>query len=264
MFGFFEGFAGKVVVAGAGFAVGGFAEWIRSKLKRRRERIEVEKGHRFKTIDFKYLFVSQREDKHRLHVESLGSLPLDLWLPVEYTREALIHRAASTGTHESVVPMQGSLGSFVLEELHGLVCMIAPKAGYANHRWVLVPVFETYTTLDISTPTVLLVRLDDLKYFGNFAKCRDLQVLYGSDGAKILTTMEIERKFRAQCERFVKARSEGRTTRHLEEMWVINLGLNTQVEDPLPELVESGVQRPWRNVPWERYAAELSALGYQS
>lgn len=264
MFGIFEGVTGKIFVAGLGFVVGGFAEWVRTKLRRRREKQEVEKGHRFKTIDFKYVFVTGSEGKQRLHVESLGSLPLDLWLPVEYTRDALIQRASSTAKHESVVPMEGSLGSFVLEELHGLVRMIAPKAGYEPENWVLVPIFETYNALDISTPTVLLVRLTDLPIFASFHDCKDLQVLFGADGSKILTAMEVKVKWERQCRDFVEARATGRSTHHLEHMWLVSLGLNTKVKEPDPALVASGAQRPWRPVPWERYAEELKLLGLQS
>lgn len=226
--------------------------------RRYREQKAIDLGRRFETLEFAYMFVDTKGDKPRLIVKSLGGLPLESHIPNQTVRDHLLTYAWDTTKHESVIPMPGQLGSYVLKELHGLLKILAPRSGYDLKRWVMVAVFETYEELMFHQPVVLLVRPEDLELFCNFAKCREVQVYNGSDGSKLLTGMEICRKFKAQLERFNAAREAGKTTRHLEEMWVVELRLDLSFLEP------DQFSKPFRSVPWERFASSLKALNLDS
>ncbi|MBC8116094.1 MAG: hypothetical protein H7062_17030, partial [Candidatus Saccharimonas sp.] len=124
----------------------------------------------------------------------------------------------------------------------------------------MVPILETYRPLHYVAPTVLLIRKADLAIFKSFESCRDLLVHHGSDAAKILTLMEVSRKFDAQRERLARARASGASTQYLEEMWLLDLCLSTDVIEPTPQEVATGALKPFRQAPWDRFSSTLDAL----
>jgi hypothetical protein len=161
----------------------------------------------------------------------------------------------------SVIAMEGKLGSFVLRELHGHLQTLLPEKGGHRDWWVMVPILETYRPLQYIAPTVLLVRKSDLRLFASFDSCRDILVHHGSDAAKILTLIEVCQKFEKQKRILAKARAEGRSTQYLEEMWLLDLALPTDFVEPTEDEVEMGDLKPFRLPPWERFAPTLKDLG---
>jgi len=161
----------------------------------------------------------------------------------------------------SVIAMEGRLGSFVLRELHGHLRTLLEESGQRREWWVMTPILETYRPLQYVAPTVLLIRKQDLPLFASFETCQDLLVHHGSDAAKILTLMEVYRKFNAQQQCLSQARAAGRSTQYLEEMWLLDLCLSTEMVEPTAEEVAAGALKPFRTPPWERFAPTLKELG---
>ena len=86
-------------------------------------------------------------------------------------------------------------------------------------------------------------------------------VHHGSDAAKILTLMEVYRKFGIQQQTLAEARKEGRSTQYLEEMWMLDLCLSTNFVEPTSDEVEEGSLKPFRLPPWDRFEPTLKSLG---
>jgi hypothetical protein len=215
-------------------------------------------------LEFAYAYVpSDRDGRRRLVVRMVGCLPLKVFVAKDAIRLHLLGltRESLEDESNSVIAMEGKLGSFVLRELYGhLQSLLHETAGH-REWWVMVPILETYRPLQYVAPTVLLVRKEDLPLFASFETCKDLLVHHGSDAAKILTLMEVHRKFVVQQQRLARARAEGRSTQYLEEMWLLDLCLPTDMKEPTANEVADGTLKPFRLPPWDRFAQTLKLLG---
>ena len=250
------------ILIGAGFAL--FTAWMAGWWRRRREMQEIQHGQQFQQLEFAYVFVTTGNDGlRRLVVRTIGCLPLKVFVAKDAIRSHLLgltHESASDELN-SVIPMEGKLGSFVLRELHGHMRTLLEESGQRREWWVMVPVLETFRPLQYVAPTVLLIRKQDLELFASFDTCKDVLVHHGSDAAKILTLMEVHRKFAVQQQRLAQARAAGRSTQYLEEMWLLDLCLSTDMTEPTAEEVAAGTLKPFRQPPWDRFAPSLKALG---
>lgn len=249
------------VVIGATAAL--VTTWFAAYRRRRREMSEINRGQQFQQLEFAYAFVtSNGEGQRRLAVRMIGCLPLKTFVAKDAIREHLLGLTRDSAEDEvnSVIPMDGKLGSFVLRELHGHLRTLVRETGDRREWWVMVPILETYRPLHYVAPTVLLIRKADLAIFQSFESCRDLLVHHGSDAAKILTLMEVSRKYDAQRERLATARASGASTQYLEEMWLLDLCLSTDVIEPTPHEVATGALKPFRPAPWDRFSATLDTL----
>ncbi|HEY4260463.1 MAG TPA: hypothetical protein VGM98_09890, partial [Schlesneria sp.] len=220
--------------------------------------------HQFQQLEFTYAHVTtDRSGQRRFVVRMIGCLPLKVFVAKDAIRSHLLGLTRDSADDElnSVIAMEGKLGSFVLRELHGHLRTLLEEKGLKREWWLMAPILETYRPLHYVAPTVLLVRKSDLPNFASFESCQDLLVHHGSDAAKILTLMEVHRKFKVQEQRLAKARAEGRSTQYLEEMWLLDLCLSTDMLEPTGEEVAAGTLKPFRVAPWDRFAATLHQLG---
>ena len=250
-----------------GAAVAILTTWLARWWRRRRELQEIHHGHQFQQLEFAYVFVVPgRDGRRRLAVRMIGCLPLQIFVAKDAIRSHLLGltRASAEDEHNSVIAMEGKLGSFVLRELHGHLRTLLQEEGHQREWWVMVPILETYRPIQYVAPTVLLVRKSDLPIFASLESCRDLLVHHGSDAAKILTLIEVQRKFGLQQQQLAQARAEGKSTQYLEEMWLLDLCLSTELCEPTESEIESGSLKPFREPPWERFAETLKALGLDS
>lgn len=250
---------GIVIGAVVAFGTTGLARWWRY----RREMREIRCGQQFQQLEFAYAFVTKGQDgMRRLIVRTIGSLPLKVFVAKDAIRSHLLGLSHDSANDElnSVIPMEGKLGSFVLRELHGHLRTLLEESGTKREWWVMVPILETYRPLHYVAPMVLLVRKSDLELFASFNQCKDLLVHHGSDAAKILTLMEVHRKFAVQQQRLATARAEGKSTQYIEEMWLLDLCLTTDMVEPTREEVAAGELKPFRVPPWERFEKTLVSM----
>ena len=56
-------------------------------------------------------------------------------------------------------------------------------------------------------------------------------------------------------------RDRGRSTQYLEEMWLLDLCLSTDMLEPTTAEVKAGTLKPFRQSPWLRFAPTLKELG---
>jgi hypothetical protein len=74
--------------------------------------------------------------------------------------------------------------------------------------------------------TILLISAKDLALFEDWRACREVQVEHGADGARILTLMEMAKRFRLEQERLTELRRAGKRTRYVETMYTLDLALD--------------------------------------
>jgi len=242
------------IVIGAVFALS--TAWAARWWRRRREMREIHHGQQFQQLEFAYAFVTTGQDG-RMHLV----VPLKIFVAKDSIRSHLLGLTRDSADDElnSVIAMEGKLGSFVLRELHGHLRSLLEEKGNRREWWIMAPILETYRPLQYVAPTVLLVRKQDLDLFASFETCRELLVHHGSDAAKILTLMEVHRKFKIQQQRLATARANGQSTQYLEEMWLLDLA--TEMLEPTDDDVATGTLKPFREPPWDRFTPTLKLLG---
>lgn len=100
--------------------------------------------------------------------------------------------------------------------------------------------------------TIILIAVKDLALFENWAGCRGVRVEHGSDGSRVLTLMELARRFRAEQAEVARRRTAGERTRWVETMYVLDLALDRRTA-PIPT----------KPVPWGRFEAVLKAMSLE-
>ena len=85
--------------------------------------------------------------------------------------------------------------------------------------------------------------------FDDWTQVRSIQVEHGSDGARILSLMEMAKRFRAEQETIAALRAAGKRTAFMETMYVLDLALDHRCAN-----------LPVKPVPWSRYTNVLKAL----
>ena len=136
--------------------------------RRRREMREIIHGQQFQQLEFAYAFVTTGHDgRRRLVVRMIGCLPLKVFVAKDAIRSHLLGLTRESAEDElnSVISMEGKLGSFVLRELHGHLRTLLEEKGDLREWWVMAPILETYRPLQYVAPTVLLIRKKDLEIF---------------------------------------------------------------------------------------------------
>ena len=99
---------------------------------------------------------------------------------------------------------------------------------------------------------ILLVAARDLAQFESWPACRAVQVEHGSDGARVLTLMEMARRFRSEQEKMAALRNAGQRTMHVETMYVLDLALDRRAA-PIPV----------KPVPWGRFERVLKDMNLE-
>jgi hypothetical protein len=100
--------------------------------------------------------------------------------------------------------------------------------------------------------TIILISVADLTLFGSWPICRDVMVEHGSDGTRVLTLMELARRFKAEQTAIAGFQQAGQRTRFVETMYVLDLALDKRT-----------IPMPTKKVPWGRFEAVLRQLNLE-
>jgi hypothetical protein len=96
---------------------------------------------------------------------------------------------------------------------------------------------------------VVLIAVRDLMLFESWPACKQIRVEHGTDGARILTLLELARRYREEQARIAQLRREGKRTQYVETMYCLDLALDRRTA-----LI------PTKPVPWGRYEGVLEEL----
>lgn len=188
----------------------------------------------------------------RIRMRALGQSELDRVVPNGHLAHELLNRAQRVSSSHTLISMAGPEGSYLLESLTNFVCDRVANAPFEHGLYVMAPCCEP-ASLAIHQPiTILLVRKDDLVLFENWTLCRDIEVEHGADGARILTLMELSRRFREEQAKLAELRRTGQRTRYMETMYVLDLAL-----DGRSAAIET------KPVPWGRFEEVLKEMNLE-
>lgn len=246
-----------------GLLIGASVTATIARLKRRRERRRILDGDARDTVVISHHLVETVEapstdgspPKRRpaaLRIRTLGQDELNRVVPNGHLASVLAKRAFHVTHRHTLISMEGREGSYLLETLTNFVCDRAANGPFEHDLYVMAPCCEPADLAEHQPITILLISVADLALFEDWPTCRETLTEHSSDGSRILTLMEMARRFRAEQDELRKRRSEGQRTRYLETMYILDLALDRR----------SG-SVPVKSVPWGRFEAILKEMNLE-
>lgn len=245
------GFRGASVLLGLvlGAAIARVVHVWRRHVERRR----IRTGDARDTVVIAHHVVERSADGSKpaaLRIRSLGQAQLDRVVPNGHLAGVLLHRARHVTPRHTLICMDGAEGSYLLETLTNFVCDRVSNRGFAHDLYVMAPCCEPSGLAHHQPITILLIAARDLLLFEDWATCRDVAAEHRSDGARVLTLMELARRYRDEQAHLQQLRAKGDTTRYAETMYVLDLALDRQT-----------AAIPTRPIPWLRFEGVLKEMG---
>src|SRR5262249_22023385 len=130
-----------------------------------------------------------------LRIRTLGQQELSHVVPNGHLAAVLQRRAAHVTAEDPLICMEGAEGSYLLETLTNFVCDRVANAPFAHDVYVMAPCCEPAGLVQHQPVTILLVRVEDLELFESWEYCREVLVEHGGDGSRVLTLMQLARRF---------------------------------------------------------------------
>lgn len=241
-----------------GMAVGSLTTAFIARRRRMKERQSILKGDARDTIvihqhvlEPTQVTAASGEIKSvtALRVRTLGQSELNRVVPNGHLAEILSKRAQHVTARQTLISMDGAEGSYLLETLTNFVCDRASNGQFAHDVYVMTACCEPAALSHHQPVTIMLVRMQDLSQFEDWSKARQIHVEHGSDGPRILSLMEMAKRFREEQANIQKLRAAGKRTAFAETMYVLDLSLDPRC-----------AELPIKPVPWDRYADVLKDL----
>lgn len=236
-----------------GMVLGGLIARAIHVWRRRVERNRILCGDARDTVVIAQHIVEKSADGKRptaLRIRSLGQGQLDRVVPNGHLASVLLGRANHVTPRHTLISMDGAEGSYLLETLTNFVCDRTANRGFDHDLYVMAPCCEPAGLAQHQPITILLIAAADLALFGDWATCRDVATEHRSDGCRVLTLMEMARRFRLEQSQLRDLRAKGENTRYVETMYLLDLALDTRA---------SAI--PTRPIPWLRFEPVLKEMG---
>jgi hypothetical protein len=163
-----------------------------------------------------------------------------------------MRRAFEVTPGHTLISMEGPEGPYLLETLTGFVCDRVANAPFDHDLYVMAPCCEPQELAEHQPITILLVSVANLALFDNWPACKNIRVEHGSDGARILTLMNMAARFKVEQEKLAELRRTGQRTRFVETMYVLDLSLDKR-SAPIPT----------KDVPWGRFENVLKQMNLE-
>jgi hypothetical protein len=233
-----------------GMLLGSVTTWVIAHRRRRRERQLVLEGDARDTVVIHQHVIEAVELKDAagvkrsadvLRIRTLGQSELNRVVPNGHLAAILLKRAHEVTAVDTLISMDGMPGSYLLETLTNFVCDRSSNGSFDHDVYVMAACCEPAALSHHQPISIILIRRDDLARFESWDTVRQLHVEHGSDGARILSLMEMANRFRSEQARMCELRTAGKRTAFVETMYLLDLALDQRCA-PLPV----------RPVPWER------------
>ncbi len=254
----FDDVTGRGIGILLGLGVGWLLGWLYLRWKRRQERLSVLSGDARETIVIQQHVVergTRADGTHypkSLRIRSLGQSPLRTVVSNNHLSGVLLHRAHGVTTRHTLISMEGAEGSYLLETLTNFVCDRVANEPFDHDIHVMAPCCEP-AELTVHQPIiVLLIRVSDLKLFRHWTDAQEVTGEHGADGCRVLTLMELSKRYDLEQAELKRRKETGERTRHVETMYVLDLSLD-----------QRSAAIPLKPIPWTRYAAVLAEMGLE-
>jgi hypothetical protein len=123
---------------------------------------------------------------------------------------------------------------------------------FEHDLYVMAPCCEPAELVEHQPITILLIAVKDLARFEHWPDCRRVQVEHGSDGSRVLTLMELAKRFKAEQAEIAGLRAAGKRTKWVETMYILDLALDKRT---------AGV--PVKSIPWGRFEGVLRLMNLE-
>ncbi|MDR3635451.1 MAG: hypothetical protein P4L84_16720 [Isosphaeraceae bacterium] len=256
--------SGRGVAALAAFVLGGLASWAIGRWRRMRQKQSILRGDARDTVVIEHHIVERAEvadpaqpDQARpvaatLRVRALGQAEVSWVVPNGHLAAELHARALKATARQTLISMEGAEGSFLLETLSGFVGDRLGTAPFEHDLYVMAPCCEPVELAHHQPVVIVLIAAADLALFNSWPACRNIQVEHGSDGARVLTLLELARRHREEQAKIAQLRREGKRTLYAETMYVLDLALDRRTA-PIRT----------KPVPWGRFEDVLKGMGLE-
>jgi hypothetical protein len=249
---------GKGAVAILGVILGSSIGWMSGRWKRYQERRSILSGDARDTVVIQQHIVDSTSDSAGkkipkvLRMRSLGQSEVSRVVPNGHLAAELLHRAFQVTPRDTLISMEGATGSYLLETLTNFVCDRVGNEPFDHDLYVMAPCCEPAEMVEHQPIIILLIAINDLALFEEWPNCRGIQVEHGSDGGRVLTLMELARRYRQEQKEITSLREAGMRTRHHETMYILDLALDRRTA-PIPA----------KPIPWGRFEMVLRELNLE-
>lgn len=239
MFDFFtRELGGRGMAAVIAFLLGGLASWGIGRWRLLRQKQSVLRGDARDTVVIEQQIVERAElpdPEHpgrtrsvpsALRIRVLGQSRLTDVVPNGHLAAEFLARAWNVTPSQTLISMAGPEGSFLLETLTGFVGDRVGSQMFDHDSYVMAPCCEPGELAHHQPIVILLISVSDLALFESWPICRNIRVEHGGDGARVLTLIELARRYRDEQARIAQLRREGKRTLYVETMYVLDLALD--------------------------------------
>jgi hypothetical protein len=257
---FFDELGGRGMSAVIGLVLGAIIAWLIGIWRRRHLRARVLRGDARDTVVIHLHLVESAAAPEAAHgrrptvlrMRALGQEELGRVIPNGHLAGVLLDRAFAVTPQDTLISMEGAEGSFLLETLTGFVCDRVANAPFDHDLYVMAPCCEPKELAAHQPISILLIAVKDLELFENWPLCKKIHVEHSSDGARILTLMNLARRFKAEQAKMAQLRQAGQRTLYVETMYVLDLALDRRT-----------VAADLKEVPWGRFEKVLARLNLE-
>jgi hypothetical protein len=255
-----EEVSGKGIGVLAGLILGALCTWLFGIWNRYQQWQRIMRGDARDTIVIHHHLIEtvekpaadgsgMKKTPVKLRIRTLGQGELPRVVPNGHLAAELHQRAFRVTERDTLISMEGAEGSYLLETLTNFVCDRVGNAPFDHDLYVMAPCCEPAGLAEHQPITILLISVTDLALFESWAVCRNLKVEHGAEGARILTLMDLSRRFRAEQAEIASLRKAGKRTRYVETMYILDLTLDKR-----------SAVIPVKEVPWGRFEEVLKQM----
>ena len=252
--------SGRGVGVVFGMLAGGLVTGLVARWRRHRERKSILCGDARDTIVIHHHIVEPAPPAAPggpagpgvLRIRSVGQEELPRVVPNGHLAAVLLHRAHRVTARDTLISMEGAEGSYLLETLTNFVCDRVANGAFEHDLYVMAPCCEPAELAEHQPITILLIPARDLALFETWPTARDVRVEHGSDGSRVITLMELARRFKAEQAEIARRRVAGERTRHVETMYLLDLALDKRTY-PVPT----------KPIPWGRFESILKPMNLE-
>src|SRR5262245_48719643 len=240
-----------------GLLIGALVTWLIGRYRRMQQRRSILRGDARDTVVIQQHLVESAGDgparrPASLRMRSLGQGELNRVVPNGHLAAELLRRAFHVTARDTLISMEGPEGSYLLETLTNFVCDRVANHPFDHDLYVMAPCCEPAGLAEHQPITILLISVADLTLFAEWSICRDVLVEHGADGMRLLTLMELARRYRSEQAELARLRQAGQRTRHVETMYILDLALDQRT-----------AAIPAKPVPWGRFEPQLKEMNLE-
>jgi hypothetical protein len=138
----------------------------------------------------------------------------DLWSIKKVNPQHMIHLTEKpVALAVRAIQYSSQVGENVLDLFGGSGSTLIANEPFEHDRYIMAPCCEPAGLAEYQPITILLIAAADLALFDEWPVCREVEVEHGTDGARILTLMEMARRFKEEQAELAELRQAGKRTR---------------------------------------------------